>query len=165
MFNTIRSKLIALVLMALAVALLIGGVGLYGNSQLEVTANRAAGYGLAAQNQMMTDKLHDNLRGVVEQYVGAVKDKSPDRVAASAKSLVDNAKNIRVASHANDGSTVLGPTSKAFIAKLTPIFDDYAKSAEAIAGLSGTDLDELESTRASLKPTRPRWSWRASSRS
>ena len=150
MFNTIRSKLIALVLMSLAVALLIGGVGLYGNSRLEVTANRAAGYGLAAQNQMMTDMLHDNLRGVVEQYVGAVKDKSPERITSSAKSLVDNAKNIRVASHANDNSTVLGPTSKAFIAKLTPIFDDYAKSAEAIAALSGTDLDELERGRATF---------------
>ena len=150
MFNTIRSKLIALVLMALAVALLIGGVGLYGNSRLEATANRAAGYGLAAQNQMMTDMLHDNLRGVVEQYVGAVKDKSPERMAESAKSLVENAKNIRVASHANDGSTVLGPTSKAFIAKSTPIFDDYAKSAEAIAALSGTDLDELEKSRATF---------------
>ena len=148
MFNTIRSKLIALVLLALAVALLIGGVGLYGNNRLEVTANRAAGYGLAAQNQMMTDMLHDNLRGVVEQYVGAVKDKSPERIAASAQSLVENAKNIRVASHANDNSTVLGPTSKAFIAKLTPIFDDYAKSAEAIGALSGTDLDELEKSRA-----------------
>ena len=33
---------------------------------------------------------------------------------------------------------------------MTPIFDDYAKSAEAIAGLSGTDLDELEKSRATF---------------
>jgi methyl-accepting chemotaxis protein len=150
MFNTIRSKLIGLVLLALAVALLIGGVGLYGNSKLEATADRAAGYGIAAQNQMMTDMLHDNLRGLVEQYVGAVKDKSPERIDASAKSLLENAKNIRTAARANDSSTVLEPAAKANIAKLAPIFEDYAKSAEAIAALSGTDLDELEKRRASF---------------
>ena len=150
MFNTIRSKLIALVLLALAVALLIGGVGLYGNNRLEVTANRAVGYGLAAQNQMMADMLHDNLRGLVEQYVGAVKDKSTERIDAAAKSLLENAKNIRVAARANDSSTVLEPASKANIAKLAPLFEDYAKSAEAVAVLTGNDLDALEKGRATF---------------
>jgi twitching motility protein PilJ len=148
MFNTIRSKLIGLVLLALAVALLIGGVGLYGNNKLEATADRAAGYGIAAQNQMMTDMLHDNLRGLVEQYVGAAKDKSPERIAESAKSLLDNAKRIRSAARANDSSTVLDAGAKSNIAKLAPLFEDYAASAEAVAGLSGTDLEELEKRRA-----------------
>jgi methyl-accepting chemotaxis protein len=150
MFNTIRAKLIALVLMALAVALTIGAVGLYGNSQLEATADRAAGYGIIAQNAALTDMLHDNLRGLVEQYAGAVKDKSAERTAESAKSLVDNAKNIRAASRTFEGSTVLSAESKGLLTKLVPVFEDYAKSAESIAALSGTDLVELEKSRASF---------------
>ena len=150
MLSTIRAKLIALVVLALAIALLIGGVGVYGNNQLQTTANRAAGYGLAAQNQMMTDMLHDNLRGLVEQYAGAVKDNSPERTAEAAKSLKENAAKIRAASHANDNSPVLGETSKAFISKLTPLFEDYAKSAEKVAALSGTDAAELEKNRAAF---------------
>jgi methyl-accepting chemotaxis protein len=150
MFNTIRAKLIALVLMALAVALAIGAVGLYGNSQLENTADRAAGYGVIAQNAALTDMLHDNLRGLVEQYAGAVKDKSVERTAESAKSLVENAKNIRAASRAFEGSTVLSSEAKGLLTKLVPVFEDYAKSAESIAALSGADLVELEKNRASF---------------
>ncbi|MEY4911229.1 MAG: hypothetical protein RL761_892 [Pseudomonadota bacterium] len=150
MFNTIRAKLIALVLLAIAVTLTIGAVGLYGNSQLEQTANRAAGYGLAAQNAALTDMLHDNLRGLVEQYAGAVKDKSPERIAESSKSLIETAKNIRTASRSNIDSNVLSSEAKKLLAKLIPVFDDYAKAAESIATMNNVDLAELEKSRASF---------------
>ena len=42
MLNTIRAKLIALVLLALAVAIAIAAAGIYSNKQLEATAARAA---------------------------------------------------------------------------------------------------------------------------
>jgi methyl-accepting chemotaxis protein len=150
MFNTIRAKLIALVLLAIAVTLTIGAVGLYGNSQLEQTANRAAGYGLAAQNAALTDMLHDNLRGLVEQYAGAVKDKSPERIAESSKSLIETAKNIRTASRSNINSNVLSSEAKKLLSKLIPVFDDYAKAAESIATMNNVDLAELEKSRASF---------------
>jgi methyl-accepting chemotaxis protein len=150
MFNTIRAKLIALVLLAIAVTLTIGAVGLYGNSQLEQTANRAAGYGLAAQNAALTDMLHDNLRGLVEQYAGAVKDKSPERIAESSKSLIETAKNIRTASRSNIDSNVLSSEAKKLLSKLIPVFDDYAKAAESIATMNNVDLAELEKSRASF---------------
>ncbi len=148
MFTTIRAKLIALVLLALLIALGIGAVGLYNARQLEATANRSADYGIAAQNQMLTDMLHDNLRGLVEQYAGAVKDNSPERVAEASKSLKENAQKIRVAARANDDSQVLEAPSKANIAKLRPLFEDYAKSAEVVAALTGSDVAELEKNRA-----------------
>ncbi len=75
MFNTIRAKLIALVLLALVVAGTLGAVALYDIRKLETAVNRASGYGLAAQNAGLTDMFHDNMRGLVEMYVGAVKDK------------------------------------------------------------------------------------------
>ena len=150
MLNTIRAKLIALVLLAIAVTLTIGAVGLYGNSQLEQTANRAAGYGLAAQNAALTDMLHDNLRGLVEQYAGAVKDKSPERIAESSKSLIETAKNIRTASRSNINSNVLSSEAKKLLSKLIPVFDDYAKAAESIATMNNVDLAELEKSRASF---------------
>ena len=150
MLNTIRSKLIALVVLALALALLIGAAGLYSNRQLEITANRAAGYGLAAQNQMGTDMLHDNLMGLVERYVGAVKDNSSERVADASKNLKESAKNIRLEFAKNETSEVLGPASKAFITKIKPLISDYAKEAEKIAGLTSRDTAEVEKERAAF---------------
>lgn len=148
MLNTIRAKLIALVLLALAVAVLIGSVGLRDVNKLEQTVNRTAGYGLAAQNAGLTDMFHDNMRGLVEQYVGAAKDKSPERLAESAKSLNENAKQIRAMSRSNIDSPVLNEKTKDLLVKLVPVFDDYAKTAEVIAASSGTDLVELEKSRA-----------------
>ena len=148
MLNTIRAKLIALVLLALAVAVLIGSVGLQNINKLEQSVNRTAGYGLAAQNAGLTDMFHDNMRGLVEQYVGAAKDKSPERLAESAKSLNENAKQIRAMSRSNIDSPVLNEKTKDLLVKLVPVFDDYAKTAEAIAANSGTDLVELEKSRA-----------------
>ena len=148
MLNTIRAKLIALVLLALAVAVLIGSVGLQNINKLEQSVNRTAGYGLAAQNAGLTDMFHDNMRGLVEQYVGAAKDKSPERLAESAKSLNENAKQIRAMSRSNIDSPVLNEKTKDLLVKLVPVFDDYAKTAEAIAASSGTDLVELEKSRA-----------------
>ncbi len=148
MLSTIRSKLIALVALALLIALGIGALGLVTARQLETTANRSAGYGIAAQNQMLTDMLHDNLRGLVEQYAGAVKDNSPERIADAAKHLKENATKIRAAARANDDSPVLEEVSKANIAKLRPLFEDYAKSAEAVAALAVGDVAELEKSRA-----------------
>jgi methyl-accepting chemotaxis protein len=123
---------------------------LYGNNRLETTANTAGGYGLAAQNQMGTDMLHDNLRGLVEQYMGAIKDGSATRTAESVKSLKENAIGIRAAFRQNESSDVLGTTSKAFIAKIKPLIDDYAKKAEEIAALTTSDAGELEKNRASF---------------
>ena len=148
MLNTIRAKLIALVLLALAVAVLIGSVGLQNINKLEQSVNRTAGYGLAAQNAGLTDMFHDNMRGLVEQYVGAAKDKSPERLAESTKSLNENAKQIRTMARSNIDSPVLNEKTKDLLVKLVPVFDDYAKTAEAIAASSGTDLVELEKSRA-----------------
>lgn len=147
MFTTIRAKLITLVLLALASTLLIGSVALYSNSQLENTANRAAGYAIAAENQLATDNLNERVRGLVEQYVAAVKDKNPARITESAQALIESAKNMRVASHENDHATVLDAASMNFIAKLTPMVETYTKSAEAIAVLPVTDLAGLEKSR------------------
>ena len=148
MFNTIRAKLIALVLLALAVASLIGAVGLYNINKLEQSVARTSGYGLAAQNAGLTDMFHDNMRGLVEQYVGAAKDKSPERLAESVKSLNENAKQIRTMARSNIDSPVLNEKTKDLLVKLVPVFDDYAKTAETIAASSGTDLVELEKSRA-----------------
>ena len=80
MFNTIRAKLIALVLLALAVVIAIAASGIYGNRLLENTAARAARYGAVAQTAALGDMYHDNLRGLVEKYAGAVNAKNPDRI-------------------------------------------------------------------------------------
>jgi methyl-accepting chemotaxis protein len=148
MFNTIRAKLIALVLLALVVAGVLGAVALYDIRKLEQAVNRASGYGLAAQNAGLTDMFHDNMRGLVEMYVGAAKDKSPERIAEAAKDIADNAKEIRTMSRSNVNSPVLDVQTKDLLTKLVPLFDDYAKTAENIAAGTGVDLVELEARRA-----------------
>lgn len=150
MLSTIRSKLIALVAWICFLSLIVGAAGLYGNSQLQTTSNNSAGYGLAAQNQMGTDMLQDNLRGLVEQYMGAVKDNSPPRIAEAVKNLKENAKNVRTEFGKNESSDVLGPTSQGFIARIKPLIEAYAKDSEAIASLTTTDPVELEKNRSSF---------------
>lgn len=148
MFNTIRAKLIALVLLALVVIGTVGTFAVSGINKLEQTVERTAGYGLAAQNAGLTDMFHDNMRGLVEQYVGAAKDKSPERLAESIKDINENAKQIRSMSRSNIESPVLNTKTKELLTKLVPVFDDYAKTAENIAENSGADLVALEQSRA-----------------
>lgn len=148
MFNTIRAKLIALVVLALAIATSIGAVALYDIGKLEQAVARTSGYGQAAQNAGLTDMFHDNMRGLVEMYVGASKDKNPERIAEAAKDIAENAKEIRTMSRSNIDSPVLNAKTKDLLTKLVPVFDDYAKTAEAIAASSGTDLVALEQSRA-----------------
>ena len=148
MLSTIRSKLIALVALAAVIALAIGAVGLYGNQQLQLTNATTAGMGIAAQNQMRTDMLHDNLFGLVEQYTGAAKDKNAERMAESAKSLRESAKNIRVEFQRNEGSEIVGAEAKGLITKYKPDIEKYAKAAEDIAQLKSDDPAELEKARA-----------------
>ena len=150
MLTTIRSKLIFLVVLAALVALAIGVVGLYGNQQLQQTNASTAGMGIAAQNQMRTDMLHDNLFGLVEQYTGAAKDRSTERMAESAKSLRESAKNIRVEFQRNEGSEIVSAAAKSLIAKYKPDIEKYAKAAEDIAQLKGDDPAELEKSRAAF---------------
>jgi methyl-accepting chemotaxis protein len=147
MFNTIRAKLIALVLLALAVAIAIAAAGIYSNKQLEATAARAANYGAVAQSAGLADMYHDNLRGLVEKYNSAAVAKSPDRIAESSKEILASAKKIRELSQSLVANKDVGPTSQAFFTKLFPLFNVYAKSAEDIA-VSGTmDIAELEKKR------------------
>lgn len=148
MFNTIRAKLIALVLLALVVAGVLGAVALYDIRKLEIAVNRASGYGLAAQNAGLTDMFHDNMRGLVEMYVAAAKDKSPERTTEAAKDIADNAKEIRNMSKSNVNSPVLDAKTKDLLTKLVPVFEDYAKAAEGIAASDGVDLVALEAKRA-----------------
>jgi methyl-accepting chemotaxis protein len=148
MFNTIRAKLIALVLLALVVAGVLGAVALYDIRKLEQAVNRASGYGLAAQNAGLTDMFHDNMRGLVEMYVAAAKDKSPERTIEAAKDIADNAKEIRNMSKSNINSPVLDANTKDLLTKLVPVFEDYAKAAENIAASDGVDLVALEANRA-----------------
>ncbi len=148
MFNTIRAKLIALVLLALVVAGVLGAVALYDIRKLELAVNRASGYGLAAQNAGLTDMFHDNMRGLVEMYVAAAKDKSPERTTEVAKDIAANAKEIRNMSKSNVNSPVLDADTKDLLVKLVPVFEDYAKAAEGIAASDGVDLVALENKRA-----------------
>jgi methyl-accepting chemotaxis protein len=150
MFNTIRAKLIALALLGLVLILAIGAIGLYSNNQLELTANRSAEYGLAAQNMALTDMYHDNMRGLVEQYVGAAKEKNMDKAAEAAKILLDNAKTIRVFSRSFEGLPEISSDTKALLLKSVPKFEMYAKSAEEIAASGGLDAIELEKNRVSF---------------
>ena len=147
MFNTIRAKLIALVLLALAVAIAIAAAGIYSNKRLVATAARAANYGAVAQSAALADMYHDNLRGLVEKYAGAVNAKSPERVAEASKEIQDSSKKIVEIAKGLVANKEVEATSQAFFAKLLPIFNTYAKTAEDIASSNSMDLVELEKKR------------------
>ncbi len=147
MLNTIRAKLIALVLLALAVAIAIAAAGIYSNKQLEATAARAANYGAVAQSAGLADMYHDNLRGLVEKYSGAVIAKSPERVAEASKEIQDSSKKIRDLASVLAANKQIDTTAQAFYAKLLPIFNTYGKTADDIAVSGIMDVTELEKKR------------------
>ena len=43
----------------------------------------------------LADMYHDNMRGLVEKYAGAVKAKSPERVSETSKEIQASSKKIR----------------------------------------------------------------------
>jgi methyl-accepting chemotaxis protein len=147
MLNTIRAKLIALVLLALAVAIAIAAAGIYSNKQLEATAARAASYGAVAQSAGLADMYHDNLRGLVEKYSGAVIAKSPERVSETSKEIQESSKKLRELAQGLFGNKEVGSTTQAFYTKLFPIFNTYAKAADDIATSGIMDVVELEKKR------------------
>jgi methyl-accepting chemotaxis protein len=147
MFNTIRAKLIALVLLALAVAISIAAAGIYSNKQLEATAARAATYGAVAQSAGLADMYHDNLRGLVEKYNSAAVAKNPERIIEASKELRESAKKIRELALSLATNKDIGITTQGFFTKLFPEFNEYAKSAEDIAASDTIDLVELEKKR------------------
>jgi methyl-accepting chemotaxis protein len=147
MFNTIRAKLIALVLLALAVAIAIAAAGVYSNRLLEATAARAANYGAVAQSAGLADMYHDNLRGLVEKYNSAAISKSPERLVESSKEIQASAKKIRELAQGLAANQDVDATSRAFFTKLLPIFNTYAKTAEDIAASGTMDVVELEKKR------------------
>ena len=147
MLNTIRAKLIVLVLLALAVALSIAAAGIYSNNQLEATAARAANYGEVAQAAGLADMYHDNLRGLVEKYAGAVIAKSPERIVEASKEIQDSSKKIRAIAQSLVSNKEIGTTSQAFFTKLLPLFNTYAKAADDIGASVSIDVAELEKKR------------------
>ena len=147
MLNTIRAKLIALVLLALAVAIAIAAAGIYSNKQLEATAARAANYGAVAQSAGLADMYHDNLRGLVEKYSGAVIAKSPERVAEASKEIQESSKKIRELAKGLAANKQIDTTAQDFYTKLLPIFNVYGKTADDIAVSGIMDVVELEKKR------------------
>ncbi|MGA8516463.1 MAG: methyl-accepting chemotaxis protein [Burkholderiaceae bacterium] len=146
MFSTIRSQLFALLSFALLVVLLLGGVGLYNQSQFLQALEQAQGDGIAMRNHMQTDMLHYNLRGLVEQYNGAVRDNSPDRVKATVAEIKTNAANIQQEFAKNNNAATLSEKARTEIVRIAPLITDYAGSAEKVSSI--TEAVELEAARA-----------------
>jgi methyl-accepting chemotaxis protein len=149
MFNTILKQLVALIVVALLAVLFIGGVGLQAQGQL-VTELSAARLGeQAVRNHLETDIVHENLRGLVEQFVGAVRDKDAARQQAAAEELKENAQAFIQGFSKNLQLESLPEEIRADLARLQPGVNAYANAALVIAGQSAdTDAAVLEKLRA-----------------
>ena len=148
MLSTIRSQLIALVLLTLLAVLLVGGAGLYAQSRLTAALADAEGAGVAMRNHMQSDMLHDNLRGLVEQYSGAVRDNDPVRIQDAVKELTINSKSIQEEYVKNESVNTLPESVRIEIKRVEPIVKAYALSAQAVAQGATNDPAGLEKSRA-----------------
>ena len=146
MLSTIRSQLVALLSLAMLVVLILGGTGYYNQTQFLDALEQSQGDGIAMRNHMQTDMLHDNLRGLVEQYNGAIRDNSPERVKVTAAELKTNATNIKAEFSKNNNVASLSEKARAEIARISPLIADYAQAAEKVSAI--TDPAELEASRA-----------------
>jgi methyl-accepting chemotaxis protein len=148
MFKTIRSQLLALAIFSALIAALIGAVGFYANSRTTDELAIAVGDGVAMRNHMQTDMLHDNLRGLVEAYKGAVTDNSAERIKSTTEELSKTAKEIRVEFAKNDDAPTLTDALVKEIKRVKGVINTYATSAETIVKVPTTDTAELEKQRA-----------------
>lgn len=148
MFTTIRSQLLALTVFSAFIAASIGAAGYYANTKVSDELTIAVGDGVAMRNHMQTDMLHDNLRGLVEAYKGALTDNSPDRIKATREELAKNAKDIRAEYAKNENAPTLGAAIAKEIRRVQDVINAYAASAEAILATNQADTVELEKQRA-----------------
>ncbi len=146
MFSTIRSQLLVLLSLAMLVVLILGGTGYYNQTQFQEALEQSQGDGIAMRNHVQTDMLHDNLRGLVEQYNGAIRDNSPERVKAAATELKTNAANIKAEFARNNNASSLSEKARIEITRIAPLIADYAQAAEKVSVI--TDPAELETSRA-----------------
>jgi methyl-accepting chemotaxis protein len=150
MLKTIRSQLLAFSILAALIAALIGVTALYANNQLRKEVSGAVGDGIVMRNHMQTDMLHDNLRGLVEAYKGAVTDNSPERIKEVSAELKTAAKEIREEFDKNKNAATLDAKTLAEIKRVDTVVDKYADAAENILKVSTTDTIELEKRRANF---------------
>ncbi len=148
MLSTIRSQLIALAVLTLLAVAIVGGAGIYVQGQMNQALQEAEGAGVAMRNHMQSDMLHDNLRGLVEQYTGAARDKDNERLQDSIKELNTNAKGIQEEFGKNKSIETLPASVRSEIARVEPIVKTYADAAVAVAKGSATDAGALEKARA-----------------
>ncbi len=148
MLSTIRSQLIALALLTLLAVLLVGGTGLYAQGRLAAALAEAEGGGVAMRHHMQSDMLHDNLRGLVEQYDGAVRANDPARIADTVKELTTNSKNIQDEYGKNKDADTLPESVRAEISRVDPIVKTYAQAALSVAQGATNDPAALEKARA-----------------
>jgi methyl-accepting chemotaxis protein len=90
--------------------------------------------------------LHDNLRGLVEQYSAAVKDNSADRMKEATTELKTNAASIKQEFAKNDNAATLSEKTRLDIARILPLITDYSQAAEKISSV--TEAVELEKSRS-----------------
>jgi methyl-accepting chemotaxis protein len=146
MLSTIRSQLFVLLSLAMLVVLVLGGTGYYNQTQFQEALEQSQGDGVAMRNHMQTDMLHDNLRGLVEQYNSAVRDNNPERIKAAATELKTNATNIKAEFAKNNNASALSEKARTEITRIAPLIADYAQAAEKVSVV--TDPAELEASRA-----------------
>lgn len=148
MFSTIRSQLLALAVLALFALFFVAGVSFYAQKQLTLVLADAEGLGVAMRNHMQSDMSHDNLRGLVEQHTGAVRDNDAARIQKAAEDLTANAKNIQEEFAKNKTVDALPAPVLAEIVRVEPIVKKYVQAALAVSVSPIADTVALEKTRS-----------------
>jgi methyl-accepting chemotaxis protein len=144
MLMTIRSKLLALAVLAVGVALLVGAVGLYGTNKLEISTRHAENYGILAQTQMRTDALHDHLLTLAERHLLLAREGNAQQASETAKALREEARHMQAEFLKNQSLPALPHQAKAFILRLRPLLDEYAAQAERLAATPASDFKGMQ---------------------
>ena len=131
---TIRQKLFAYGLVALAFLLIVGGTGFHAAAVLTDAAHEMQQQGTALQHQMEADMAHDALRADVLAALLAGRSGTGQADALKAE-LAEHAKEFRDAVRKLDEMRLDAATAAA-VAKTRPAMDAYVKSATEVVGLA-----------------------------
>jgi len=141
--TTIRRQLLVANLVGMALAFLIGGVGLVASHRLVQNSQEIAQSGSALGAQMAADMMHDALRSDVlaALLAGTKQDAAPRQEIET--DLADHSKTFKDAL-AQLQAMPLDPGTRQAVDKVRPALDAYVASAAKVVQLAFTDLAAAE---------------------
>jgi methyl-accepting chemotaxis protein len=136
---SIKLRLLASNLGAIAFVVLIGGIGYFAVTRLDAAMDRITSNGAVMKDQMAADQVHDALRADVLAALLAGADGSPEERETAKRDTAEHIALFRKLMAGID-EDITDPALRAAVGKVRPDVDAYLQSAESTVALALSDV-------------------------